>query len=301
MKKTLFVLLISLLFGEGWGGVLLAQTPNLLVCNNKGYRLTSDVDASGVGVTYEWLENGISLGDGYTSASITIAAGKPANTYTYVRKASSTAEDCNPVLSNSYTVVVFAQPTKPIVTAPAVCLGSDVVFTVSGAGADTTYSWSGMTGGTPSGPGGSILTFSGLTAGTTLPVYATASITYTDTKACTSLASATATATVKPLPVVAPADTYTWCGTGTMVPLVVTVMAGTATVTGATINWYEDEDHEAPVNDATDYTYNPGFLTETKSYYVTATATHENCESTTNTTVTATVNLNEGSIGGEEI
>jgi hypothetical protein len=298
MKKTLFVLLISLPFGAGWGGVLLAQ--DLLVCNDRGYKLTSEADATGDGsITYKWSENGIDMGSAYSSASITIAAGKTSNTYTYVRKASSAS--CSEVESNPFTVVVLAQPDKPTVTptVAAVCFGADVEFTASGAGAGATYSWSGASGAV-SGTGDGTYTLTSPAVGTP-QVQAAASVTYTSgtltPKVCVSTLSAAASAQVKPLPVVTPNATYAWCGTNDMTALGVTVTASDNPVTADSITWYDAPTDGSSIE--TGDTYDPRPLTSTTSYYVGA--VYDGCASNGRTTVTATVNLHEGSIGGAEI
>jgi hypothetical protein len=296
MKKTLFVLLISLPFGEGWGGVLLAQTPNLLVCDTKGYTLTSVADASGAGLTYEWYENNVAI-DNSNTASITIAAGKTAGVYTYVRKASST--DCaTEVASNPFVVVVWA-PTAPTVTPSAVevCYGTNVEFTASGSEAGATYSWTGASG-IASGTDKNIYTLTNPGTGTQ-GVQAAASVTYeagTMTKVCVSTLSAAVSTTVKPLPVVTPNAAYAWCGTSVMTALKVDVTAGGAPVTADSITWYEAATGDDTVT--TGDTYDPRPLTSTTSYYVGA--TYDGCASNGRTIVTATVNLHEGSIGGQE-
>jgi hypothetical protein len=301
MKKTLFVLLISLPFGEGWGGVLLAQTPDLLVCNDKGYNLTSVAPATGVGtITYKWYENG-SILTGEEGLTLTIAAGKTSNTYTYVRKASSAS--CTDVDSNPFTVVVLAQPAKPTVTptSAAVCEGADVEFTASGAGAGATYSWTGASG-AASGIGDGTYTLNSPATGTTSQVKATASIFYdinSMTKTCVSVISDAGTATVKPLPVVTSPDApYVWCGTSALSAMVVVVTAGGSPVTGsATIDWYSTSSGGTSLYTGASYTLG-ALPTTLVSYHVGA--TYDGCSSNGRTEVTAT-GLNEGEISGAEI
>jgi hypothetical protein len=306
MKKTLFVLLISLLFGEGWGGVLLAQTPNLLVCDDKGYKLTSDVPATGAGdITYEWHEG---VGGTFTAisssnmASISFtAAQKSPNTYSYVRTAAS--ESCTAVASDTFTVIVLAQPAVPTVTPTlaAVCYGTNVEFTASGAGTGATYSWTGASG-AASGDGNGTYTFTSPATGT-LEVQASASITHNigdlTPKVCVSTLSTVASATVKPLPeVAAPKDSYVWCGTSNLSAMAVVVTAGGSTVTeSATITWYDAVTAGNTLDTGASYTP-PALPTELTSYFVGA--VYDGCASANRTEVTAT-GLNEGSIGGEEI
>jgi hypothetical protein len=304
MKKTLFVLLISLPFGEGWGGVLLAQTPDLLVCDDKGYNLTSVNDATGVGtITYKWYENGSDMGSSYNTASISIpATERGVGTYTYVRKASSAS--CTDVDSNPFVVHVLAQPAKPTVTPTlaAVCFGADVEFTASGGGTGATYSWTGASGAV-SGTDNSTYTLSSPAVGPTSQVKATASIFHNIsglTKTCVSVISNDAgTATVKPVPVVtAPDAPYVWCGTTALSAMEVVVTADGSPVTGtATITWYEAATGDDTVTTGASYT--PLALPTTLvSYHVGA--TYDGCPSNGRTEVTAT-GLNEGSITGAEI
>ena len=91
--------------GLGWGLLLfllaaafpaLAQGPptvHLLVCDDKGFQLTSEENASGSGeIAYEWFENGSTLGSSYNTAAISFsAADRGEGTYSYVRQATNSS------------------------------------------------------------------------------------------------------------------------------------------------------------------------------------------------------------------
>jgi hypothetical protein len=284
--------------------VALAQTPDLRVCDDKGYKLTSTADAVGISpVTYEWYENGQSLGEDYASNEISFdAAEKGAGTYVYVRKA--TNAECNTeVSSNTFTVVVLAAPVPTInVSTAAVCQnGTAVEFSIAPA-ANTTYTWEG-TAGTPGGDDRSTYTVGTGTPGN-IQVRAKASVFYAaldalGAKTCESDLSTTASATVNPLPVVIPTGTFAQCGGGAF-PLSVTVTAGGSDVTTvSTITWYSDAGGTTPVETGASYT-TPSQTTSI-SYYVGAVVTTTSCASASLTKVDATVNLYEGEISGEEI
>jgi hypothetical protein len=76
----------------------------------------------------------------------------------------------------------------------------------------------------------------------------------------------------------------------------VTITASGDPVTADSITWYDALNGGDTVT--TGDTYDPRPLTSTTSYYVGA--VYDGCPSTGRTTVTATVNLHEGSIGGQE-
>jgi hypothetical protein len=284
----------------------LAQTPDLLVCSDKGYTLTSTADAT-AGATYKWLEkvNDVAFAEvsGETGVSLHRNAKDNAGTYAYVRVAFS--EDCTEgVSSNTFTVVVL-KPTVPVinVVTAAVCQNAgDLTFTLPTAD-NTTYTWSGATGNT-TGDDKSTYTVSGAAYGTK-EVLATASVLYTvggQEKTCTSALSEAASAIVNPLPVVANISDYEECGSGEK-ELEVEVTAGDATVTGtASITWYADNDTgSTKLKTGVGYaTYSPELIASA-TYYVGAEYTDNaiTCPSAAPLTpVTATINLYEGTIGG---
>jgi hypothetical protein len=302
MKKNVIVIMASLC----GACPALAQdpTPDLLVCDDKGYNLTSVTPATGVGtITYKWYENDIDMGSSYNTASIALAAAdRGVGTYSYVRKA--TSPSCTEVESNPFVVQVLARPDKPTVTptSSAVCFGADVEFTASGGGTGATYSWSGATG-TASGTGDDTYTLTTPAVGPTSAVYATASKFYdinSMTKTCVSVISNDAgTATVKPVPeVTAPGTPYVWCGTSNLSAMEVVVTADGSPVTGsAIIDWYEASTGGTSLHTGASYTLS-AIPTTLKSYFVGA--TYDGCPSNGRTEVTAT-GLNEGEISGAEI
>jgi hypothetical protein len=279
----------------------LAQTPDLLVCKDKGFTLTSEAAATGASaVTYTWYENGVEVPSSNT-ASLSIAAGKEAGVYSYARVASN--DECTTgVSSNTYTVQVLnnAAPTISVEATP-VCQGADVVFTVAPA-ANTTYSWSVVEGetGATAGDDRSTYTLSIPNYGTK-KVQVTATVDYDInglTKTCVSELSSVAEAVVNALPVVEPTGgPFAQCGGGTTT-LGVTVTVAAVVVDGVSIIWYSDAGGSTQVGTGASYT-TPSLIASTP-YYVGATVNATGCASNGLTTVNATVNLYEGAISGQE-
>ena len=275
----------------------LAQTPNLRVCDSKGYKIKTKTAASDV-TSYQWFENGTTLGTGYTTEEITFtAADRGAGVYQYVRVAYNSS--CT-VSSNTFTVEVLEAPVPTIsASTTAVCQnGTDVEFSITPA-ANTTYTWSG-TAGTTAGNDNSTYTVGTSTAGD-INVQAKATVFYAasgglEAKTCESELSGVKSAVVNPLPTITPTSTFARCGSGTL-PLSVTVAAGGDVTSTSTITWYSDAGATNQVNTGASYTPT---LTETTPYYVKAVVNATSCASPSPTTVTATVSLYEGEIDGEE-
>ena len=137
------------------GGLLLlplagmAQAPNLQVCANKGFMLTSKADAVSIsgGVTYTWYvskDNGAPASITNSNAAfISIPEGRPAGTYAYVRVA---AGDACPkgIPANTFTVVVHAVPDNLSLLPATVCADAAATLTASATGA-ASYSLNGST------------------------------------------------------------------------------------------------------------------------------------------------------------
>ena len=104
-----------------------AQTPNLLVCADQGFMITSKADAASIsgGVTYTWQvsvnDGSYTVVQGQTAASLPVPSGQSeAGTYAYVRMVASDA--CSDVPSNTFTVAV-----RPAFTAGTISSGSATV------------------------------------------------------------------------------------------------------------------------------------------------------------------------------
>ena len=297
MKKVLFFIYCSLFTGLA---PCLAQ--DLLVCNSKGFTLTSADAANGVKTpSYAWTENGGSTLTGKNGSTLHIDAGKASGTYQYVRWAFS--EDCTEgVQSNTFTVVVLEPATPTIsVTPETVCYGAgNVVFSISEAD-NTTYTWTKVAGdnGAASGGKNGSYTLSSPSANTHT-VKATATVAYTVgvlTKSCTSGHSAEKSAVVYPLPEVSPTGTFARCGAGTLT-LSVTASAGGSS-DGITVKWYgENDDSKNALQ--TGLTYAPTLTEQTANYYVGAVVEVTGCKAASLTEVTATINVLPGTIGGQE-
>ena len=239
--------------GLGWGLLLfllaaafpaLAQDPpvHLLVCDDKGFQLTSEEDASGSGeIAYEWFENGSPLASSYNTAAISFsAADRGEGTYSYVRRATNSS--CT-VTSNTFTVVVL-KPTVPEIAVTDACHNIDgLKFTIDPA-ANTTYTWTLVTGepGTASGDDNSTYTVSSSETFTT-SVKAAASVTYNigtlDPKVCVSAFSEAALGKVNPVPTVAQVGDGLFCSSDDVTTLTVQVKVnGTVQSSGVTITWY---------------------------------------------------------------
>jgi hypothetical protein len=297
MKKIGISVLLSSLCGVM---PALAQSPDLLVCSDKGYTLTSTTAASGTSaVTYQWFENGTAINNS-NSASYSVAANtKAAGVYSYVRKVSNTA--CTDVSSNTFTVQVL-KPAAPTVSvlAAAVCEGANVVFGIVPA-ANTTYTWSGVSGGATSGSGNSTYTLTSPATGTKT-AQAKASTAYTVgslNKTCESALSTAASAVVNPLPVVTPSGTFARCGSGTLTLGVNVTLGGTVTTTGLAISWYSNSAGTGTAL-TTGASYTTPSLTASQTYYAKAVVSATSCASATTTPVAATINLYEGAISGQE-
>ena len=150
--------------------------PDLTVCANQGFMLTSKADAQSIsgGVTYTWYEsyNNATAGSitNSNTPSLTVADGKEeAGTYKYVRWVASDA--CpDGVPSNTYTVLVNPLPTITLSSANSaqtVKLGQAIApinyttanatgASISGQPAGVTVAWANNTctvSGTPTDPG----------------------------------------------------------------------------------------------------------------------------------------------------
>jgi hypothetical protein len=213
------------------------------------------------------------------------------------------SEDCEGgVASNTFTVVVL-KPETPVVTptAAAVCEGTEVIFAVTSPVAGATYSWSGDTG-TPTGDDNSTYTVSGAAYGTK-GVYAAASFTYTvgtlTPKTCVSDLSTLAQAEVNPLPTVTTVGSTAFCGTTTSHQLQVKAEVGES-ADGVAVAWYDNNAGTGEaLSNAT--TYTPEALTTTAvTYYVKATVNNTGCVNAPLYGVSASLSLDEGTIGGEE-
>ena len=275
----------------------LAQDPQLLVCNNKGYILKTKTAAVGA-TTYKWYENG-SEQTGKTGETLTIAAGKTPGVYEYVRAAINS--DCE-VSSNTFTVQVLALPAAPTINVSDICKDAgDLVFSISPA-ANTTYTWTKTAGanGVASGADNSTYTVSGASTGTT-SVQAAASLTYNINslqKVCVSTLSAVASGVVNPLPTVTQTGTSAFCGSDANTTLTVYAEVNSQT-SGIDITWYSKSDGTDQVETGT--TYTPTLTVgAADTYYVRATVAATTCASAL-TPVTGILNLTEGEIEGEEI
>jgi hypothetical protein len=298
MKKALFFIYCSLFTGLA---PCLAQNP-LLVCNSKGFTLTSVEAANGAkNVTYKWYENGTEQ-TSKTDATLHVNSGKTAGTYEYVRKAFS--EDCpEGVPSNTFTVVVLATPTAPVITpSPAtVCYGAgNVEFSITEAD-NTTYTWTKVAGDNGALSGGKNLKYTlSSPSAATHTVKATATLAYTvdvQNKSCVSGYSAEVSAVVHPLPEVTPGGPFARCGAGEL-PLSVTAQAGGSS-DGITVKWYgANSDQGTELH--TGLSYTPSLNTLTTTYYVGATVDATGCKSASLAEVAAKVNVLSGTIGGTE-
>lgn len=282
---------------------VLAQTPSLLVCSDKGYTLTDVTTASGTSVSYKWYEKvndeDFTEVSKETSASLHLAAKTDAGTYAYVRMAFG--EECTDgVPSNTYTVVVL-KPTVPTIniSAAAVCQNvDDLTFTVTPSD-NTTYTWSG-TDGTPTGDDKSTYTVGSSSTGTK-DVKAKATVFYTVgglQKTCESAFSNIAQATVNPLPTVTTIGNTAFCGTGEH-QLEVKAEVNTST-DGIMVAWYDNSaGTSTAVSSSTTYTTG-ALTTSATTYYIRATVTATGCVNATLHQVSAALSLNEGAIGGAE-
>ena len=154
MKPNLFRTIILPLLRRGLGGGVLllpvaAFAQDLTVCAGKGYTLrpAEGKGAAGIGtssLSYTWYEKtntGNFTEQGNSNmASWPVSGKSEAGTYSYVRMA--TNKECPGwVPSNTYTVVVYANPT--INTHPAAtstCAGGTVTLSVA-ANNVTAYQW----------------------------------------------------------------------------------------------------------------------------------------------------------------
>ena len=286
------------------------ETPDLLVCANKGYALkpADNKVAAGTNLVYTWYEK-TNTGEyaevnGQFTESLSVSAeSKTAGTYSYVRTV--TGENCSEELpSNTYTVVVL-NPAVPEITVPSnVCQGvDDLVFSASGD-AGSTFTWSGSN--TPSGAGDGTYTVLKSSAAQTYSLQATANVYYEINalnKTCTSGSSTVAQAAINPLPTVTQTGTTAWCGSASQV-LQVTAQVGSET-DGITVKWYDNANGtgDALAESTTSYTVeasNDPNDVKKYAYYVRATVGATGCVNPTPLTeITGTRNLYEGEITGE--
>jgi hypothetical protein len=295
-------------------GVLLttaafAQTPNLLVCADRGYTLSpvSDKGAQGTSLAYKWYEKDntdeYTVMSNQTEASLSVSANtKNAGTYSYVRTVTGT--NCAAeVASNTYTVVVL-KPAVPTIIAPTnVCQNAgNLVFTASGD-AGSTFTWTGAND--PTGDNKNTYTVLGSGTAQTYSLQATASVGYVGgalTKTCTSGSSTVAQAAINPLPTVTQTGTTAWCGSASQ-QLQVTAKVGEET-SGLTVKWYDNNGASGKaLSETTTYTVpaatGPSGV-KTFTYYVQATVSATSCVNSPLAAITGTRNLYEGEITGAE-
>jgi hypothetical protein len=282
----------------------MAQAPDLLVCDGKGFTITEATPADGTDITYGWFVNvngeGFTMVPNETEETLHVDAKNAAGTYSYVRVIYSA--ECGPsgVASNTYTVAVL-QPAPPEIVVPSsICSGpGNLQFTIPAA-ANTTYSWNkkeGTTNGTPSGDDNSTYTVTAPVAGT-YTLTAAASVTYNVgdlEKVCVSPYATDVLAAAHPLPVVTPVGNTAFCGVGDHILQVQVTPAE-----GTTVAWYTESSGSAtPVSTTT--TYTPANLTAALStWYVRATTANGCSNPSPLHAVSAKMHLLPGAIAGEE-
>ncbi len=247
---------------------------------------TFTVAATGVGLTYQWKENGANLTNtgiysGTTSATLTLTGA----TTTQNGKAYSVfvSGTCGSVLSNNPVLTVNTRPSTAVLAAgtgaTTICNGSsaNVKVTVTGGTSPYTVVYSGGT-------------VSSYTSAANISVSPSSTTTYsltsvTDANGCTATTpSGTATITVNQLPTVSGTTNGSRCGTGT-------VSIGATASTGATIDWYAASSGGSVLTSGTGVTtYTTPSITGTTIYYAQARNTTTGCVSSTRTAVTATIN-----------
>gem|GEM_PF-6922223 len=126
--------------------VITTQPVAQVVCSNAV--ATFSVAATGTGLTYQWYENGISLGTGggaysgtqSTTLSITTVPAMNANTY-YCQVMST----CNPSGTASATALLTVNSYAAITSSPAstatICQNSNTNISVFATGTNLTYQW----------------------------------------------------------------------------------------------------------------------------------------------------------------
>jgi sugar lactone lactonase YvrE len=190
------------------------QPASQTVCT--GATVTATVSVSGITNGYQWYKDNVSLGEAQQQATLSLSSVDTDDGGSYYVVLTSV---CNSLTSTAFTLTVNNPPTVSISpSATAVCAGTPVVLTASGA---TTYQWQ--------GPGGFTSTASSVTVSTS----GAYSVTGT-TGAC----SATATASVTmydapPTPVISMSPSVTQ-------PILQNAPFVTLIVTGCeagTINW----------------------------------------------------------------
>ncbi len=119
------------------GNVVINTHPiSQIVC--AGNNVTFSVAATGTGITYQWRKGGINIG-GATSSSFTITGVVTGDAGSYDVLVIGT---CGTVTSNSATLTVNTSPA--ITSQPgsqAVCVGSNVTFSVIATGTGLSYQW----------------------------------------------------------------------------------------------------------------------------------------------------------------
>jgi len=225
---------------------IITQPTSQTVC--AGSSATFTVVASGTGITYQWFQNGVSLGapagaySGTQSATLTINPTTSAmNGNTYSVQVYGT---CNPLGVTSSTVSLTVNSAASIIASPptsqTTCVGSNTAISVSASGTSLTYQWQVNP---PSGFGNvpSTINYSGQTT-TTLSILNTPAgfngnqyrVIVTSSVCPGSVTSSATTLSVNALPVI------------TQSPLPVTVCSGgnatfqvTATGSGLTYQWQD--------------------------------------------------------------
>ena len=239
--------------GVGSGSTLTTTNPTITTQPSSsaacvGNPATFTVAASATGITYQWYENGISLGvgggaySGTQTATLTVSPTTLAmnsNTY-YVIVAGA----CNPagVQSTTATLTVnsFASITGNPPSTQTICINSSGSLSVSATGTGLTYQWQvnppggfgNVTNGTNySGATSSTLTILNAPAGFNGNIYRV----IVNSTACPSAqTSSTSTLTVAPLPVVtSQPSAVTVCAGGTATYVV------NATGTGVSYQWQD--------------------------------------------------------------